>query len=322
MKPRWWVVIGLLLLLLGGKPQAVNASTATFMIRPELPQDNRVGQQAGYFDLTVGKTRRTIALRVFNPQPTKQKIRLRLLQATTMVNGKLKYQPAPATLKRHFDYASTKILAPRTQAQVTVTLPNRATIGTGTKLLALELTTLNASSQNTVNNRVRYRIGLVLQGQSRTRGKLLHLASVGGKIALQKPTLHLTLTANDGRFRSDLTVKTRLNHANQPWLNYQVTQKHLRWAPDTDLPLAIHLAGKQLHAGIYRVVMQIKVGTDQQTLTRYLAITHDGQVSWTTARRFAMAQRWWWGVIAALVGSVAIIGFFRQRRKRHAQTDC
>ncbi len=291
MKWRGGLVIGVLLGGLVGGSQTVHASTTTFMIRPELPKDNRVGQQAGYFDLKVGQTRRKIALRVYNPEQTQQPIRIRLLQATTQVNGKLDYQPAPTTVAKEFDYPTTELLAPKAQTQVILTLPNRTTMGTGTKLMAIELTTNNANSQVTVNNRVRYRIGLVLQGQARTATPLA-LTTVGKHVDLQKPTLHFNLVAKDGRFRSNMTVRTHLQHAIQPWLSYQVTQTHLRWAPDTTLPLAVHFPGKQLQPGVYRVVMQTHAGKEDHTITRYFVISRDGYVAWTSAERFAIAQRW------------------------------
>ncbi|WP_125707318.1 WxL protein host-binding domain-containing protein [Lacticaseibacillus porcinae] len=320
MKWRGWLVIGMLLGVLIGGSQTVQASTSTFMIRPELPKDNRVGEQAGYFDLKVDQSRRKVALRVYNPEQTPQTIRIRLLQATTQVNGKLDYQPAPAHVTKQFDYVTTKLLAPKAQAQITLTLPNRTTIGTGTKLMAIELTTTNAKAHVTVNNRVRYRIGLVLQGQARAATPLA-LTTVGKRVDLQKPTLHFNLVAKDGRFRSAMTVRTNLQHANQPWLSYQLTQTHLRWAPDTTLPLAVHLAGKQLQPGIYRVVLQTHAGKEHHTITRYLVISHDGHVAWTSAERFAIAQRWWWGAMAAIVSLLVVILVFRQRRKRHAQID-
>lgn len=322
MKRARWFIIGFIFLLISGAPQPVNASSETFMIRPELPANNRVGQQAGYFDLKLGHSRRRIAVRVYNPQHAKLKLRIRLLQATTQENGKLQYQRANADLSKQFAFSSSQTIAPRTQTQVLMTLPNRATIGTGTKLMAIELTTINASTNATVNNRVRYRIGLVLQGQARSVSHQFKLVTVGKRVALQKPILYFGLAVQDGRFRSAMTVRTNLQHANQPWLNYQVTQPHLRWAPDTTLPLTVKLAGKQLHAGIYRVTMQATLGQKHQTITRYLAIAHNGNIKWATKQRYDMAQRWWWGlVIGLLILLLAVIVLFRQRRKRHAQID-
>ncbi|MFD1483935.1 WxL protein host-binding domain-containing protein [Lacticaseibacillus baoqingensis] len=309
------LVIGL---ALGGR-QVVQAATSTFMIRPELPSDNRVGQAAGYFDLKAHQDTRAIAVRVYNPAKSSLKLQVALLKGTNGTNGALRYQPAPKADQRLVSYPHQVTLAPKAMAQIRFTLPKRAALGAGSRLWAVQLTSMPKTNSDAVVNRVQYRIGLIVSGQA---VQTLHKAKVVGfspRVKLQHPKPQVTLENLDPVFLRSVTLHATWQHARLGWLNYHQTRTGLKWAPRGRLPVALPFAGEHLQPGVYAVKLQLKTDHWHQTLTRFVRVNAKGRITLSDQAAYRRSQRWWWGIIAIIIGLVVSGGFWQwQRRKRHA----
>lgn len=321
MSWRWGGIclIGLCFGLVIAGAQRPQAATSTFMIRPELPSDNRVGQTAGYFDLKALPQRRDIAVRVFNPASTKLKINVALLQGENATNGALHYRITPKSSQQLLRYPRSITLAAKTATQIRFSLPDRAMIGAGTKLFAIQLTSNPTANADVVVNRVRYRVGLVLRGQSITSIRRAKLIAHSRRVKLAKPKLTLTLQNLDPLFLESVKIKTTLQHARWRWLNYQQTRAGLKWAPDSRLSTRMTFPGQHLQPGIYAVRLAIKSDQWHQVLTRYLQVHKDGLISWTDRAAYNRAQHEWWWLVAGVVLLGSAGGYWQwQRRKRHA----
>ncbi|WP_164507508.1 WxL protein host-binding domain-containing protein [Lacticaseibacillus songhuajiangensis] len=310
------------------RPQVVSAS-AQFMMRPELPTDNLVSAQRGYFEVRVHQgTSRQFSVLLYNPSSAHQTIAVAVLTATTARNGSVNYLPAQkmtpmaqrvtgATLPR---YRRLVKLAPRQVERVLVTIPRVATNFTGDRAYAIQVEN-KVATKGAVTNKVRYQVGLLLHGRPIQHYRQLRLRARPGKTALVNPNVSLQLQNPESAFLTDVGITVQLQNARAGFLNYAKRHHGLKIAPHSTFQLDNKLAGAKLASGVYRLKLHIQTSAYQENLIRYVRVHKDGRYEFVGHSEYVLAQTVIWLIaLIAIVVVVSGIGIFHKRRKHHAET--
>lgn len=175
------VVLGVTLGLSSGVTQAAKhkgmkipaESKATFMIMPELPQDNIGGNHLGYFNLRM-KTgqERSVRVQIYNPTSETLNIYRQIKDATTRENASVDYYGNMLPNRKLLtdpgsQYVSVdkKIVLPAGATKwITIKVRTKHPFR-GVKATAVNLSSMQANQKSAVKNIYRYAIGVVLTGE-------------------------------------------------------------------------------------------------------------------------------------------------------------
>jgi LPXTG-motif cell wall-anchored protein len=304
-------------------------ASGQIMMRPELPTDNLVDPQQGYFELQLRPhTSRQVAVLLYNPNTTPQRVSVAVLTAVTKRNGVVAYVPAQqlspavrmATGADGLQYPQTLTLASRQIRRVIVTIPRASTNFTGERAYAIQIES-EAQGRAAVTNKVRYEVGLLLHGRKLAHPRQLTLRTVGGRTPLVNPNIQLHLQNDAPLLLKNVLIKVRLQNARAVFLNYDKTHRQLKIAPHSAFTLTNRLHGSKLAVGVYQMTVQVHTDVYTKQLTRYLRVHTNGQYEFVSRSDYLLARSTIW--IVSVVGLLIVIGgilIFRRRRKKHAET--
>jgi hypothetical protein len=304
-------------------------ASGQIMMRPELPTDNLVDSQQGYFELQLQPhTSRQVAVLLYNPNTTLQRVSVAVLTAVTKRNGVVAYAPAQqlspavrrATGADRLQYPRMLTLTSRQIQRVIVTIPRASTNFTGERAYAIQIES-ETQGRAAVTNKVSYEVGLLLHGRKLPHPRQLTLRAAGGRTPLVNPNIQLHLQNAAPLLLKNVLIRVRLQNARAVFLNYDKTHRQLKIAPHSAFTLTNRLHGSKLAVGVYQMTVQVHTDAYTKQLTRYLRVHTNGQYEFVSRSDYLLARCTIW--IVSVVGVLIVIGgilIFRRRRKKHAET--
>lgn len=313
-----------------------HAADNAFMVRPNIPTDNKAPKNSNYFQVQLKRhDSRQLGLTLYNENTQPLKVNVAVLNAITATNGRVVYVPAkqvdrkmlPRPVSELIHYPRTVTVKSRTITQLTLTVPAQAPLFRGTKAAAIQLTgqTTGGKGKAAVTNRVRYQVGLLLQGKKVTQTPQLAIGTKTWPTKLVNPRLKVQVVNANPHFIRDATFRLDVQGARALFLNYHKRVSGIKIAPNSQFQMGFGFHGARLQSGYYRLQLHVSGTAHKQTMTRFIRVSRGGDITYVAQRDYQLARRWLWLVLGGIVLVVAALVTWllvvrARRRKNHASS--
>lgn len=297
----------------------VNAATdatseaATFTIRPQLPTDNIGGSSLGYFNLQLKAGQvRSESIQIYNPTKQTITVELAVVNGQTETDGRISYQPLTKTNRQLLPQPgssyvsipeSVKIAAGQAE-NVPINIHTKKQLFAGTKLAAINIYSAADTSIGAVENRFVYTVGLVLNGKKLVPANLQQLALTKVTLVQKKKlprSFEFRVVNADPLLIEDGQAQLKLRHQLFGFLNYQVTKKSLKIAPDSSFKLNWDLSGYRLTSGYHQLTFNFKTNDYREQRVRYLLVKQ-GKAQLVSKKQYQQHQQ----VSLILAGAITV----------------
>lgn len=260
------------------------ANKATFMLMPELPNDNLGGNQLGYFNLRVKKDQtRTVRIKVFNPTKHTIKIYGQVKDATTNDNASVDYLGSNSNDRQLLKQPGSQfVTVPKMTtlaAGATKYIPVKVEIGNnfnGVKATAVNLSANQFNQKSAIKNAYRYAIGLILNGEGLKKRDYHYLQSPSIKTRFtkaKKAAISVELVNPDAMYLEKATINVKLQNQKWHFVQYEQSIKDGKIAPNTRFYVDLLLGGKRLVPGTYDMTLTTRNRRYNKTLHKQVLIT-------------------------------------------------